>query len=455
LPGERGGLSPAVTAALVALGILAALYFAWPVWRAQLPLEIDSNEPWNARHADAVRTGQDLYPDPDGLVANNYPPLSFYLIGKIAALTSFDAIYVGRLLSLLATAATAIAVGFCVRQFGGSRMAALLAGLWFLATMARFFEGYVGMNDPHLLALAIMVSGLAWFIRRRLNGRAVEPAILVMVVAGFFKHTLLGVPATALCWLGLANPRLALRAALVGVGAAALGLAICGAAYGDAFFRELFMHRGLVVRRAAVALVYMQWIAPALLVFAIWAWHQRQEESVRFTTVFLINAFVVYFLQMLGAGVDYNAQFELTVAAAIGLALAFDRIGAIPAVQRWGIDRARLAIVLILIGRLLFSSRTAPYMLVASPHFRAALQEQVAVMEAETKRIAAIPGPVVCREAMTVCRRAGKSFVFDNFSLYERQLTGGKAASDEINRRVRAEGIRFEQVDQRSIVHQH
>ena len=119
-PARRQTAPRAVQASLAALAILAALYFAWPIRRAALPLEIDVNEPWNAYHADAARTGQTLYPDPDGLVANNYPPLSFYLVGAIAAVTG-DAVYVGRALSLLATAAIAAAVGCGVRQFGGSR----------------------------------------------------------------------------------------------------------------------------------------------------------------------------------------------------------------------------------------------------------------------------------------------------------------------------------------------
>ena len=80
---------------------LAALFLVWPVWRAFLPLEIWGNEGWNAYHADAAMRGAQLYPPPDGLVANNYPPLSFYIIGAIGRLIG-DPILAGRLLSLVA-----------------------------------------------------------------------------------------------------------------------------------------------------------------------------------------------------------------------------------------------------------------------------------------------------------------------------------------------------------------
>ena len=164
-----------LTAALIwALALLAALFLVWPVWRAFLPLEIWGNEGWNAYHADAAIRGAQLYPPPDGLVANNYPPLSFYLVGALARLFG-DALYVGRALSILATLGIGVAAFMVVRHFGGSRAASLIAGLWFVATMARFFEYYVGMNEPQLLGQLIMVWGLrlaSQAPRRRPRGRA-------------------------------------------------------------------------------------------------------------------------------------------------------------------------------------------------------------------------------------------------------------------------------------------
>ena len=323
-------------------------------------------------------------------MANNYPPLSFYLIGGLSA-NFGDAVYVGRVLSLLATASIAVAIGCSVRQFGGSRLSAWLAGLWFLATLSRFVDRYVGMNDPHLLALAIMVWAMVWFIRCRQKHRAVEGAILLMVLAGFFKHTLLAIPLASLVWLAWSDRRLALRAAMVGTGAAASGLALCWAAYGDAFFRQLTMPREYSLTQALASLGRLQWIAPALIIFAIWLWYRWRgcgaavpaaragetpapqvaavDDGLRFTVIFVAIAFVLHFFQKMGAGVDDNAQFELAVAVAIGLGLACDRLGAIPSVRRWGIDRGRCVVVLILIGRLLASDCTSPYLLVVSREF--------------------------------------------------------------------------------------
>ena len=57
--GRLAGLSIPVVL-LTILGGLAAIYLAWPVWRATLQLEIDQNEGWNGYFADAARTGGEL-----------------------------------------------------------------------------------------------------------------------------------------------------------------------------------------------------------------------------------------------------------------------------------------------------------------------------------------------------------------------------------------------------------
>src|SRR3954467_14302587 len=98
------------------IAVLAALFLVWPVWRAFLPMEIWGNEGWNAYHADqAMRGVAQLYPPPDGLVANNYPPLSYYLIGWLGRLFG-DPLYVGRTLSIASTLAIGTSAAAVVRQ---------------------------------------------------------------------------------------------------------------------------------------------------------------------------------------------------------------------------------------------------------------------------------------------------------------------------------------------------
>ncbi len=438
-------ISPSILL-LAMLAALAAIYLAWPTWRATFPLEIDHNEAWNAYFADAARSGGILYGRE--LINNDYPPLSYYVVGFLSALT-FDAVYVGRLLSLIATASTAMGIGLCIRQLGGTRFGATTGALWFLATMPRFFELYVGMNDPHIVALAIMTLALAWLLHSMARGRAVEPAIICMVVAGFYKHTLLSFPVTAIVWLALHDRRRAFRAALVGAAAVAIGFLLCWMLLGASFFHDLFTTRPTSVVRALAAPGRLQWIAPALLIGCLWAWCQRDLAAARFAALFMAAAFVSFLLQKLGDGVDDNAQFELAVAASIGLGCAIDNL-----VVDWGapgvrIARTRTIILVVLLARLLLSTRTAPYLVLVSPDFRASLRDNIAVSKAEIARVAAIPGPAVCNNIMSVCRWAGKPFVYDHFTAF-RHIAAGRMTEAEVEDRLRAMGAQIVVVDGRA-----
>jgi len=191
------------TRAQIALLALLALYFLiWPVWRAQFPLEIAPNEGWNAYHADAAVGGGALYPSPDTLIVNNYPPLSFYALGWLGKLFG-DPLYVGRALSLIATLGLGLMIARVVRQLGAGRAGAAVAGLWFVATMARCYNRFVGMNDPQLAGELIMLLALSWFLARDKAGRSADLPILLMALAGFWKHNIIAVPATVLAWLWL------------------------------------------------------------------------------------------------------------------------------------------------------------------------------------------------------------------------------------------------------------
>lgn len=439
-----------VTVALIwALAALAALFLVWPVWRAFLPLEIWGNEGWNAYHADTVMRGGELYPPPGGLVANNYPPLSFYIVGALAKLFG-DALYVGRALSIVATLGIGVAAASVVRQFGGSRPAALIAGLWFVATMARFFEYYVGMNEPQLLGQAIMVWALVWLLRRHARGRAVEPAVLLMVFAGFVKHNFIVVPLVALAWVARDNWRRGLRATIVGGAAAALGLALCASMFAPHFIADMMLPRTYELMRSFTNLGRLQFILPALVLWAIWAWSERGSRAAQFTALMIGAGLVMYMVQKAGSGVDENAQFELIFAAAIGIGLAYDRLPSDPLRTGWPANAIRLAVLGVLIVRLLLSTRLEFAAVLFSPQYRAMAAENAAVARSEAARVAAIPGPVGCSN-LVICRAAKKPFVFDPFKA-DMMVATGTVSPVQLYDLVRRQAIVLDTTDPRANV---
>jgi hypothetical protein len=438
-----------VIAAAVGLGALAVIYSVWPIWRALFMLELSPNEAWNAYHADHVLQGRPLYPAADDLITNNYPPLSFYLVAVLSRISSVDPAYIGRALSLLGIAVTGLAIAACVRRLGGSRLAAGVAGLWFVATAARFYEDYVGVNDPHILALATTVTALAWFLRRQDRGRAPEPAILLMAVAGFFKQTLIATPVTVLLWLLATNWRLGLRASLVGGGFAAAGLLLCVVIYGYAFIHQLlFYPREFSILWPLGNLGQLQFIAPAMIIWAVWAWCDRHVPAARFTALYIAAGLCTYLVLKLGKPIGINAQFELAAATAIGLGLAFHGMTTIPLAQRLRTETIRLVILGILAVRLLLSNHTEPYLVLANSDYRSQFSERAAITRREAERVANIPGPAYCSVTM-VCRWAGKAFVFDSHAA-DNLVATKKVTPTELQATLAAERISYVSVDPRT-----
>ncbi len=415
--------------AQIALLALLTLYFlVWPVWRIPFPLEIAQNEGWNAYHADAAVGGGALYPSPDTLIVNNYPPLSFYALGYLGRIFG-DSLYIGRVLSLLATLGLGALIARVVRQLGGGAAGAAVGGIWFVATMARSYNRFVGMDDPQLAGQLIMVAALSWFLARDKSGRAAEPPILLMVLAGFWKHNIVAVPATVLAWLWLRDGRRALRPTVVGAAAAIAGLAICVAIYGDVFIANLLTPRPTRLMRAISGIGRSQWILPALAIWAIWAWSERKTFAARFTALYVGIAFVAYFAQWTGEDILDNAQFDLVIATAVGLGIAFDRAAATAFAKRFGVAAARATVVLILALRLVATVRIEPFLILFDPAYRAEFYAHAQVARAEAARIAAIPGPVAC-DNKVICRMAGKPFVYDDFRADMLIMTGAAKGLD-------------------------
>ena len=160
-----------------------------------------------------------------------------------------------------------------------------------------------------------------------------------------------------------------------------------------------------------------------MVLWAIWAWHERRAKPARFTTLLIGIALPLCLMQKSGAGVDENAQFELIFATAVGIGLAYDGLLRDPLRTGWPPQFISLIVLGILIVRLLISSRLEFAYVLASPHYRALAADNAAVTRAEAARVAAIPGPVACQN-LVVCRMAGKSFVYDRFWITQLVETG-------------------------------
>jgi hypothetical protein len=95
-------------------------------------IPLDPNEGWNAYFGDAAIHGGVLYPPADALITNNYPPLSFYIVGGIGYLTG-NTIFAGRAIALVSLLFVAWSIYYWLRSSGSGARIGLLGGLSFLA----------------------------------------------------------------------------------------------------------------------------------------------------------------------------------------------------------------------------------------------------------------------------------------------------------------------------------
>jgi hypothetical protein len=264
------------------------------VYRAFLNIEIANNEGWNAYFADAAMGKMPLYPSTAQLITNNYPPLSFYIVGFAGRLVG-DPVLAGRLLSLISVIAIATAIGLSVKRLGGTQVAAAISAAFYIAMMSRFFRMYVGMNEPQLLSHAIMAIGFLAFLGARSRDRGYVIPVLVMALAGFVKHNIIAMPLTAFAWLGVNRRREAVKCLGVAAIVIVIGTAICYVSFGRDFFLNILAPRHYAVKKALRSYRELQWVSVGLVACVCNGCAMWCDRNVRLSSGLIAIALGVFF----------------------------------------------------------------------------------------------------------------------------------------------------------------
>ncbi len=411
--------------------ILVGMLLAGPLLTIPLRIPINYDEGWNAAFdARAVLPGLGpLYPGPDSLVFNNYPPLGFLVVGGLGRFVFGDMIVAGRVVALLALLAAGALTGLCVRRLGGTTGSAAAATLLLLLLAGSFYRGYVAMDDPQWLAQALMLGGLAVLLRGDIAGRLrggglpwpqILVSALLMVAAGLVKHSLVALPAAATLWLLWLDR----RAALVWTGAIGAGLAsgllITWASFGSAAFVDVLDHHRIL--RLRLLIHAAGGVAPLLPMLAVVVARRHPDrDGAMLVTLFIGIAMLGGVAQRCGEGVNYNAHFETLVALCLGFGLAITptrgRARRLP-----GVGPATLCVfaALPVLGAM-------PWSLPAAWHDVAGRHTLQATWRPIIARLAAADGPVGC-EMQSLCYWAGRPFTVDVFNLTQSALTRDAAA---------------------------
>jgi hypothetical protein len=318
--------------------ILLALLCFLPFLRIllTLPLRVSSDgadEGWNAFFAAAAVSGGHLYPDQNSYMVNNYPPLSFYLVGAVGNLLG-DNIVAGRIISAVAFLVLAGTVWLAARRMNcGNRaavFAAVLLGAYLIA-----FSGYVGVNDPQLLGQAFSTGGMVLLLREPRSRQAIFWAALLLSVAFFVRHDLIVLPIVLTLWLLWFDRRSAFWLAIFGLIFLIGGLISFRLAYGTDLLLHLHSERRYVFTLQSSDLGYIwsvltlrRWLYCCVLPLLVTGWlfvFARRDEYVVLCVIYVVAAFLIGAFFMQGEGVGNNVLFDADIALCLAAALFVSR----------------------------------------------------------------------------------------------------------------------------------
>ncbi|ACI51287.1 conserved hypothetical protein [Gluconacetobacter diazotrophicus PA1 5] len=403
----RQSLTPVLTAMMLLGGIL----LAYPILAMGAHVPLNHNEGWNAYFAmRAIHPALGpLYPGADSMVFDNYPPLSFYVVGALGWICG-DVLLAGRLVAMASFLACAALIAHIARQLGASWQGALFGALLFVLCGASFYPIYIGTDDPQWLAHALMLAACAIVLRSTLpvtRPGGICLAAGLMVVGGLIKHNILALPLSLTTWLALRDRRAALAWCACGIVGIAATVSILGGLEGEQMFADILGYKRLYLARRAI-LGLTNAVGMVGMVPPLWlTWRQRGSmgSPYGFVCLFTMLALGLGVVQRTGVGVAYNAQFELLIALSLATGVALSS----PLV-RTDRQRRRLALVAMLPALI-----ELPVTLPHAMRDLSALQHERDAWQQAIDRIAAIPGPVGC-EAPLLCYWAGKPFVIDLFN---------------------------------------
>jgi hypothetical protein len=371
---------------------------------AHVPL--DPNEGWNAYLAHAAVTGAPLYPQ--GLMINNYPPLSFYIVGALGTITG-DPIVAGRLVSLISFFALTGGIIVILRVMGAAVLSSLFASL-FVATGLLAASDYVAMDDPQLLGHALQLTGLSLLLQAR---REVFAAALLMAAGLFVKQNLLALPLAAMLWLLWQDRPEAIRFALAGLIFCLLGLAATRIFLGANLIAALASPRHWATANFAGGMKqFLSWAGTALIVAGGLAW--RRLRNARLVMTYAAIGLILGGIFAFGDGADANVFFDAAIALGLsaGLALIY-----VP--KRW-------------VGLTAFIAAAPLAFYLAKHHAEADFPHTEAFAREAPLDVGFLrvhPGPALCQD-LTLCYWAGKDEPVDVFNLSEALVTGARSDSD-------------------------
>jgi hypothetical protein len=400
---------------LCGFGAPVGVRLAGYITRAMYLPEITFNEGWNAYYAHDAAAGVPLYGKrPDRLV-NNYPPLSFHLVGAIAGPTG-DVNRIGRIVSLVALCWVALCAAFLARRFSGDAWAGGFAALFCVGWFVFFVPGSVGVNEPQMLAHAVILTGVALYWAGLDSTPMLAAACAICCIGGFVKHTQVAFPlALTLDLLWRSRKRLWVWIAAASVTTAIL-FALTIRMDGPYFLAHLFTPRRPSASTALVVSgVYLCVFLPAIAISLFWCIPRMRAVPVRFLLTVLAASTVIGVFFTFGSGVAVNVFYEGMIAMSIIAGWVMSDIA-----KRACAGKASWLPMLVAVPLLVSAGPVVAGFYSSAPP-RKTLAEADRIYRQDIAYLVSKPGPAICLD-LVLCYSAGKPLEYDPF--FSRELIG-------------------------------
>lgn len=382
-----------------------------------LHVPLDPNEGWNAYHAMEAMSGGGLYPPGGGFMFNNYPPLSFYIVGALGK--TGDHILAGRILSLLATLGVSGGVFTALRIMRINVWSAAFATLLFVAGLL-IFTDYVGMDDPQLLAHAITMGGLILLLPEPRATQKVILAALLLVIAGFIKHNLIALPLALAMWLAINDRRSAVKFTGAGIALVLIGVILFQFTYGVSLLSQLNSPRLWSAAIFAENLrQFLVWCDIPLFGAVVLLLTGRGDGRGVLCVTYAAISVAVGATFAGGAGVDMNIWFDAAIALALCSGLLLQKLSA----RAWLGTGAAAALTIPLLAGLWLNWNSD---WLTRDYWLHPLAEETTSAETDIAFLKSHDGPALC-EMLSLCYWAGKREEVDVFNLGQAYATHARS----------------------------
>ena len=409
LAGERLSLSwqRMLFVAIVLFSLFTAIV---PFCRAFYRMEVNYNEGWNVYTAADLAQGIPLYGTRVGWTTANYPSFSFLLIRELSRATH-DYLFTGRMLSLFGLLISCVLVACIVTKVTGKFLPAALSGVFCLALFCARAPGYVGMDDPQMLAQAFFVGGLLLYVSRTPTQMILAGTALLFVVGGNFKHNAIDFPFAVFLDLLISSRRRALEFLAYAAVFLTLAVLVNILVGGPFFIPNLLTPR--VYSFASGARLFLAFYGPIqipLAAAAIASCYALKKPGARVVALLFMCSLAIGMGFAGGSGVSINAFFSNMIAMAVLVGIS----AAVLCDENVAIALpVRAALPLVIFASLIFPMQNTGELNPIAKLRDARMSELR--FERETAFLKSQPGPALC-ESLLRCYFAAKPYRYDPFN---------------------------------------